>query len=98
MRLSTSSVFIVPAVICLLFVLSCASAPTVVKYDSVPSGSRIAVIPFRDCTIPSQDDCGGSGNIAGNIYAQVLAAHPGIQVVPLSRPVGAAESLTDDAV
>jgi hypothetical protein len=97
MRLSTRSAFIVLAVTCQSLILSCASTPSVVKYDSVPSGSRVAVIPFRDCTIVGQEDCSGSGNIAGNIYAQVLAAHPGIQVVPLSRPVGAGESLTDDA-
>ena len=97
MRLSSRSVFIALAVICLSFFISCASTPTVVKYDSVPSGSRVAVIPFRDCTIVGQEDCSGSGNIAGNIYAQVLAGHPGIQVIPLSRPVGAAESLADDA-
>jgi len=78
-------------------VMSCASSPTVVKSESVPSGAHVAVIPFRDCTIPGQDDCGGSGNIAGTIYARVLASHPGIQVLPVSRPVGATDALTDDA-
>jgi len=57
----------------------------------------MAVIPFRDCTIPGQDDCAGSGNIAGGIYARVLASHVGIQVEPVSRPGGPAMSLTDDA-
>jgi hypothetical protein len=84
--------------VCLaLFLSACASAPTVLKYDSVASGARIAVIPFRDCAIPGQDDCGGSGNIAGGIYARVLSSHAGIQVQPVSRPVGAGEALTDDA-
>jgi hypothetical protein len=94
-RVCSARSIIVACVSMLLF--SCASSPTVLKYDSVPSGGRVAVIPFRDCTIPGQDDCGGSGNIAGGIYARVLASHPGIQVQPVSRPVGAGEALTDDA-
>jgi hypothetical protein len=77
--------------------LSCASAPTVIKYGAIPRGSRVAVIPFRDCTISGQEDCGGSGNIAGAIYARVLAARPGLQAEPVSRPVPAVEALSDDA-
>jgi hypothetical protein len=97
MRYSQKSLFVVLAVTVSIAGFSCASTNTVMKYESVPSGSRVAVIPFRDCMIVGQDDCGGSGNIAGNIYAQVLAARPGLQVVPLSRPIGAAEPLTDEA-
>ena len=80
-----------------MLLVSCASSPTVLKYDSVTNGARVAVIPFRDCTIPGQDDCGGSGNIAGSIYARVLASHAGILVQAVSRPVGSGEALTDDA-
>ena len=77
--------------------LSCASAPTVIKYEGLPHGSRVAVIPFRDCTIAGQDDCSGSGNIAGTIYARVLASRPDFRFEPVSRPVAAMEALSDDA-
>ncbi len=80
-----------------LLAVSCASVPTVVKYEAIPHGSRVAVIPFRDCTTPGQDDCGGSGNIAGTIYAQVLASRPDFRFEPVSRPIPAAEALSDDA-
>lgn len=63
----------------------------------VPIGSELAVIPFRDCLISGQEDCDGSGNTAGNIFAQVFSASTKFQAVPLSRPVGPKETLTDDA-
>jgi hypothetical protein len=79
------------------FVAACASAPTIVKNGNIPREVKIAVIPFRDCTIPGQEDCAGSGNTAGSLYARILASKPGYRVSPVSRPVGATEGLTDDA-
>jgi hypothetical protein len=81
----------------LLLLVSCASTPPVVKRGQVPIGSELAVIPFRDCLISGQEDCDGSGNTAGNIFAQVFSASTKFQAVPLSRPVGPKETLTDDA-
>lgn len=99
--MNTNVRFSLPAFVVVVFLtavsMSCASAPTVVKIEPLPKGARVAVIPFRDCTISGQDDCGGSGNNAGTIYARVLAAHAGIEALPVSRPVGASEALTDDA-
>ncbi len=80
-----------------LVLISCASTPPVVKRDPVPIGSEFAVIPFRDCLIAGQEDCDGSGNTAGNIFAQVFSDSVKFKAVPLSRPVGSKEALTDDA-
>lgn len=68
-----------------------------VKRGEVPVGSEIAVISFRDCRIPGQEDCAGSGNVAGSIFARVFPSTARFKAVPLSRPVGPAETLTDDA-
>ena len=77
--------------------LGCASTPPVVVNSKVPTGSTIGIISFRDCLMPEQkDDCPGSGNIAGPIYARVLASKPTLRVVPLSRPVGGTEELSDE--
>ncbi len=80
-----------------LLLISCASTPAVVKRGQVPIGSELAVIPFRDCLISGQEDCDGSGNTAGNIFAQVFSASAKFRAVPLSRPMGPKETLTDDA-
>jgi hypothetical protein len=82
------------------FVLSlgaCASTPPVVKRLDLPTGSEIAIVSFRDCLIADQEDCGGSGNTAGSVFARVFSASPRFKAVPLSRPVAPRESLTDDA-
>jgi hypothetical protein len=76
---------------------ACMSMPPVVKRAELPRGADIAVVSFRDCTIAGQEDCDGSGNTAGSIFARVLATGPGFRAVPLSRPVGPKETLTDDA-
>lgn len=75
----------------------CASAPGLIKYAPIPPHVRIAVLSFQDCTISGQEDCSGSGNIAGSIYVRVLASRPQLGAAPLSRPTGAAQPLTDDA-
>jgi hypothetical protein len=81
-----------------LLAVACATTPRVVVNAKVPSGSSVGVISFRDCLMPEQkDDCPGSGNVAGPVYARVLASRPGLNVVPLSRPVAATEELADDA-
>jgi hypothetical protein len=76
---------------------SCASTPPVVKRGDVPQGSEIAVVSFRDCLIAGQEDCDGSGNSAGSVFARVFSSGPKFRAVPLSRPVGPKETLTDDA-
>ena len=88
-------VWVIPA---LLFVASCASTPKVVVNAKVPAGASVGVISFRDCLMPEQqDDCPGSGNVAGPVFARVLASKPSLKVVPLSRPVSATQELKDDA-
>ncbi len=74
----------------------CASTPPVVKRVEIPQGSEIAVISFRDCVIAGQEDCNGSGNIAGSIFARVFSTCNKFKAVPLSRPVGPKEVLSDD--
>lgn len=86
-------------IICLitLFIITgCASTPAVIKRLDVPQGTEIAIIAFRDCTIAGQADCYGSGNVAGSIFARVLSTASKFSAVPLSRPVGPNEVLTDD--
>lgn len=81
---------------CALF-SGCASTPPVVVRGDVPYGSEIAVVALRDCVIAGQEDCGGSGNVAGSIFARVFSSTPAFKAVPLSRPVGPAESLSDES-
>jgi len=89
-----------PAIFAALL-LSCATGgntPKVVVNEKITTPASIGIISFRDCVIPTQeDDCPGSGNVAGPEYARVLATKPGVTVVPLSRPVAGSESLDDDA-
>jgi len=82
----------------LLIITGCASTTPVVKRLKVPEGSEIAIIPFRDCTIDGQEDCYGSVNITGSIFARVFSTSDRFKAVPLSRPVAANEMLADDAV
>lgn len=85
----------------LLALFGCASGgntPRVVVNEKIATPATLGVISFRDCVIPTQqDDCPGSGNVAGPEYARVLATKPGVKVVPISRPVSGAETLSDDA-
>lgn len=81
----------------LLLDVGCASTPAVVKRGEVPLGSELAVISFRDCLTAGQEDCAGSGNVAGSIFARVFSSTARFKAVPLSRPVGPTETLTDDA-
>src|SRR5216684_1767868 len=87
---------LVAIVVALVPLTGCMSMPPVVKRGQVPAGAEIAVIMFRDCVITGQEDCDGSGNTAGSIFARTLAtgAH---KAVPVSRPVDRKESLSDDA-
>jgi hypothetical protein len=78
-----------------LAVAGCASAPPVTVRSQVPRDSEIGVVMFRDCTIPGQEDCGGSGLSAGSIFARILSEKPGLRAVPLSRPVTASAQLDD---
>lgn len=82
--------------ICVTTILAgCAVAPTV--EERIASGSQIAVVMFRDCMIPGQEDCTGAGMSAGSVFARVLSEGPGLSAVPLSRPVSATSALDDDA-
>ena len=55
------------------FAGGCASTPRVVVNGKVPAGATVGVVSFRDCLMPDQkDDCPGSQNIAGPVYARVL--------------------------
>jgi len=78
-----------------LLFAACATPP-VVKRGEVPRGIEIAIVMFRDCVIAGREDYDGSGNSAGSIFARVMSAGR-LRAVPLSRPVGAKEPLTDDA-
>lgn len=80
-----------------LAVAGCASTLPVTVRSQVPRDSEIGVVMFRDCTIPGQEDCGGSGLTAGSIFARVLSAKPGLRAVPLSRPAAASAPLDDSA-
>lgn len=80
----------------LVLCTGCASVRPTVR-QQVPHGSDIAVIMFRDCVIPGQEDCGGSGLTAGSIFARVLSEDSVVRAVPLSRQVSAALPLDDGA-
>ncbi|WP_426284955.1 hypothetical protein [Luteibacter sp. E-22] len=77
-----------------VLVTGCAGVPVTVR-DKVPPAADVAVVMFRDCTIQGQEDCDGSGLTAGSIFARVMASTPGKKAVPLDRPVGPKEPLSD---
>lgn len=85
------------ALMVVLCASGCASTPPVVKRGNLPPRAEIAVISFRDCVIVGQEDCGGSGNTAGSIFARIFSTGVRFKAVPLSRPVGPTEPLSDDA-
>jgi len=80
----------------MLTLSSCTSIPPVTVRERVPSGSDLAVIMFRDCTIAGQEDCDGSGLTAGSIFARVLSQRPGLRATPLNRPIDPKTQLSDD--
>ena len=76
---------------------ACASAP-ITKNAEVPHGSEIVVIPLRDCLITGQDeDCNGSGKQAGEAFQEVFSQGGKFKSRLAERPVGAKETLTDQA-
>jgi hypothetical protein len=77
-----------------LVLVGCAGAPVTVR-DKMPAGSDVAVVMFRDCTIQGQEDCDGSGLSAGSVFARVMASTAGKKAVPLDRPVGPKDALSD---
>jgi len=79
-----------------LLLAACASIPPVTVREHVPQGSQVAVIMFRDCTITGQEDCDGSGLTAGSIFARVLSQRPGVQAIPVNRPVDPKAQLSDE--
>lgn len=86
--------FVLVIATCLL--TACASTPPVTVRERIPTGSEVAVIMFRDCTISGQEDCDGSGLSAGSIFARFLSTQPGLKAVPLNRPVSPKLQLDDD--
>jgi hypothetical protein len=84
------------SLITVLLLEACVSTPPVVKRGDLPRGAEIAVLMFRDCMIAGQEDCDGSGNSAGSLFARVMATGSRFAAVPLSRPVGPKEALSDD--
>lgn len=77
-----------------LFLSACGVDPQFVKQSDVPPGAKVGVVPFRDCLIDSQEDCDGSGGVAGSIFARIFSEE-GFSAVLLSRPVGARMELSD---
>ncbi len=82
----------------LLALFSCATGtrPTVQVFQAIPRQESIAVVQLQDCTIPNNDDCHGSGNIASSVITAVLSEGGQFKVIPLSRPVPPDAPLTDD--
>lgn len=79
-------------------VTGCVTTPPVTVRNQLPKNSEVAVVMFRDCTIPGQEeDCNGSGFAAGSIFARVFSEKPGTRAVPLARPVGSTAVLDDGA-
>lgn len=78
-------------------VMSCVSTPPVTVRSTLPNGSEVGVIMFRDCVISGQEDCDGSGLTAGSIFARVFSEKSGLRAVPISRPVPQREPLDDGA-
>jgi len=76
---------------------ACTIHSTATSFEHVQPSAKIAVVAFRDCTIPEQNDCQGSGNIASSIMASTLAKDSKFQVVPISRPVAPNQELVDAA-
>ena len=69
--------------------------PTAMVFQPVPRNSVICVIPLRDCIIPNNDDCPGSGGIAASVIAATLS-QAAFRAMPLSRPGGPDQPLTDE--
>jgi len=85
------------AVICILL-YGCVTTPPVTVRERLPKDSEVAVVMFRDCTIPGQqEDCNGSGLTAASIFARVFSEKAGLRAVPVSRPVAAAAQWDDSA-
>jgi hypothetical protein len=83
-------------VACASLLSACGVDPQLVKQMDVPRGTDIGVIPFRDCIIADQEDCDGSGSVAGSVFAHTFS-EDGFRAVLLSRAVGSKEVLSDDA-
>jgi hypothetical protein len=85
------------AALVVLMIAGCTTTPPVIVRASLPAGSEVAVIMFRDCTIRGQEDCDESGLTAGSVFARVFSEEQGLRSVPLSRPVGPKDQLDDGA-
>ena len=92
MRKFSSLTFLATLIVC----TACTSVRPTVR-EHVPPGSDIGIVMFRDCTIPGQEDCDGSGLSAGSIFARVFCEDSALRAVPLSRPVPAGTPLDDSA-
>ena len=74
----------------------CSSMPPVVKRGTLPIRADIAIVPFRDCLIPGQADCAGSGSTAGKVFVRVFSESSLFKAAPLPRPVDPTVALSDE--
>jgi hypothetical protein len=79
------------------FLFGCASGmrPTVSVFQPVPKDARIGLLSLRDCTLPSDHDCQGAGDIAAAVIGATLSKG-GYEVIPLARPASPDQALSDD--
>jgi len=56
-----------------LLLTGCTTHSTATSFEPISPGTRIAILPLRDCTMPEQEDCHGSGNIASSIIASTFS-------------------------
>jgi hypothetical protein len=68
-------------------------------YDKLPvAAMTIGIIHFRDCVVLDHvEDCQGSGEKAGLIYATAFAGRKGAKITLLPRSLSAFDELTDAA-
>ncbi len=79
-----------------LLLVGCGVHSAASSFQPLEPGERLAIVPFRDCTIPDQEDCSGSGNIASSVFAATLNESSRLKVVPISRPAPPAEIVADE--
>ena len=82
------------ASLALLSIAACSEVPVQTHAPVIPDGSHVGIFMLRDCTVPKQPDCAGSGVIAGKILLQALSGSV-FKVVPLERSIAPDRDLSD---
>lgn len=77
-----------------LSLVACSEVPVQAHAPVIPDGSHVGVFMLRDCTVPKQPDCAGSGAIAGKILLQTLGGRV-FKIVPLERGIAPDRDLSD---